>query len=253
MEKVKIIKINSEAGVRKYGLGCLTNQKHPGFGAKLNWLKKEFKKGLTLVVLSVDDKSAGMIEYTSSENFWRPVKAEKYLMIHCLWIIHTKYHHKGYGSLLIDESIKDAKQRKLNGVGIVTSDGPWMVGKKIFLENGFKEIETKGRFNLLIKEIKKGFKPSFINWEENKSRVKGYKMLYANQCPMFAKCVNDLTETAREQSASLKISEIQKSGDAQNAPSGYGVMNIMKDGKVIADHNISSGRFKNILNKEKNK
>jgi N-acetylglutamate synthase-like GNAT family acetyltransferase len=54
-----------------------------------------------------------MIEYTNGENFWRPVKAEKYLMIHCLWIIHTKYHYKGYGSMLIDESIKEAKKKKL--------------------------------------------------------------------------------------------------------------------------------------------
>lgn len=249
MQKVELIKINSEDGVRKYGLGCLSNQKHPGFEAKLNWLRKEFKKGLTLVVLSVDGKSAGMIEYTNAENFWRPVKAEKYLMIHCLWIIHTKYHNKGYGSLLINESLNDAKQRKLNGIGVVTSDGPWMADKRIFVENDFKEIETKGRFNLLIKEIKKGLKPSFINWEEYKISSKGFKIVYANQCPMFAKCVNDLTETAREHNISLKISEMKKSGDAKNSPSGYGVMNIMKDGKVIADHYISSKRFENILNK----
>ena len=249
MQKVELIKINNEDGVRKYGLGCLSNQKHPGFEAKLNWLKKEFNKGLTLVVLSVDGKSAGMIEYTNGEDFWRPVKAEKYLMIHCLWIIHTKYHNKGYGSLLINESFNDAKQRKLNGIGVVTSDGPWMAGKKIFLAKGFEEIETRGRFNLLIKEIKKGKKPSFINWGKNQISSKGFKIVYTNQCPMFAKCVIDLTETAKEQNTSLKISEIKKSGDAKISPSGYGVMNIMKDGKVIADHYISSKRFENILNK----
>ena len=249
MEKVELIKINNEAGVRKYGLGCLTNQKHPGFEAKLKWLKKEFKKGLTLVVLTVDSKSAGMIEYTKGENFWRPVKAEKYLMIHCLWIIHTKYHNKGYGSLLIDEAINDSKQRKLDGVGVVTSDGPWMAGKKIFLEKGFKEIETKGRFELLVKQFKTGKQPFFINWEENKSKVKGYRMLYANQCPMFAKCVTDLKEVAKDKKVSLKFSEMKSASTAQNAPCGYGVMNIMKDGRVIADHYISSRRFENILKK----
>lgn len=113
MSKIDLIKVRSEKDVRIYGLGCLSNQKHPGFEAKLNWLKKEFKNGLTLIVLTVDGKSVGMIEYTNSENFWRPVKAEKYLMIHCLWIIHTKYHNKGYGSMLIYESIKEAKKKKL--------------------------------------------------------------------------------------------------------------------------------------------
>lgn len=247
MSKIDLIKVRSEKDVRIYGLGCLSNQKHPGFEAKLNWLKKEFKNGLTLIVLTVDGKSVGMIEYTNSENFWRPVKAEKYLMIHCLWIIHTKYHNKGYGSMLIYESIKEAKKKKLNGVGVVTSDGPWMAGKKIFLEKGFKQIETKDRFELLVKQFKKGKLPSFINWEENQTFSKGFKMVYANQCPMFAKCVNDLTETANEQNTPLKISEIKNPIGAQNAPSGYGVMNIMRDGKVIADHYISSRRFQNIL------
>ena len=108
MIKVELIKINNETDIRKYGLGCLSNQKHPGFDTKLNWLKKEFQKGLTLIVLMVDGKSTGMIEYTNGKNFWRPVNAEKYLMIHCLWIIHAKYHNKGYGSMLINESIKEA-------------------------------------------------------------------------------------------------------------------------------------------------
>jgi hypothetical protein len=252
MSKIDLIKVRSEEDIQKYGLGCLSNQKHPGFEAKLNWLKKEFKKGLTLVVLNVDGKSAGMIEYTNGENFWRPVKAEKYLMIHCLWIIHTKYHNKGYGSMLIDESIKEVKKKKLNGVGVVTSDGPWMAGKKIFLEKRFQEIEAKDRFELLVKQFKKGKLPSFINWEENQVSSKGFEMVYANQCPMFAKCVNDLGKTANEQNTLLKISEIKNPMGAQNAPSGYGVMNIIRDGKVIADHYISSRRFLNILKSVQN-
>ena len=249
MGNVELIKVTNEEDVRKFGLGCLSNQKHSGFEAKLKWLKKEFKKGLTLVVLSVDGKSAGMIEYTNGENFWRPVKAENYLMIHCLWIIHTKHHRKGYGSLLIDESIKNAKQNKLNGIGVVTSDGPWMAGKKIFLEKGFKEIESKGRFELLAKQFKKNKKPSFIDWEENKISSKGFKMIYANQCPMFAKCVNDLKDVAKDKNVSLRFSEMKSAKEARNTQSGYGVMNILKDGKVIADHYISSRRFENILKK----
>ena len=249
MEKVEIFRINTEEGVKQYGLGCLSNQKHPGFEAKQNWLKKEFKKGLTLIVLTVDGKSSGMIEYTNGENFWRPVSAERYLMIHCLWIIHTKYHRKGYGSLLIDECIKEAKKKKLNGVGVVTSDGPWIARKQIFLKNGFKLIETKGRFELLVKQFKKGNPPSFINWKENQTLSKGFKIIYTNQCPMFAKCIADLKKVAKDKNVSLNISEMKKPTEAQNAPSGYGVMSILKDGKIIADHYISGRRFENILKK----
>lgn len=110
MSKVELVKVTSEEDVRKYGLDCLTNQKHPGCESKLKWLKKEFEHGLTLVILNVDGKSAGMIEYSPSEFFWRPVKAENYLMIHCFWIVHSKFHGKGYGSQLISECLIDAKQ-----------------------------------------------------------------------------------------------------------------------------------------------
>jgi hypothetical protein len=251
VSKIELIKIANEEGVRKYGLGCLTNQKHPGFESKLKWLKKEFENGLRMIVLNVDGKSAGMIEYTLSEFFWRPVAAENYLMIHCLWIINSKNHKKGYGTLLINECVKEAKQRKMDGIGIITSDGPWMAGKNIFLKNGFKQIEEKGRFELLVLQLKNGKVPAFINWEDRSISSKDFKIIYTNQCPMFAKCIPDLKSVAKSKNIRLKISQLKSSKDARNAPSGYGVMNIVKNKKIFADHYISGKRFDNILKREK--
>ena len=250
MSKVEVVKVTSEVDVRTYGLGCLTNQKHPGFESKLKWLKKEFEYGLTMLILNVDGKSAGMIEYTPSEFFWRPVKAEKYLMIHCFWIVQSKYHGRGYGSQLINECINDAKQKKLNGVGVVTSSGPWMADKRVFIKNGFKVIESKGRFELLVKQLKKSTLPTFINWDETQINSKGFNVVYTNQCPMFAKCIPDMIAVAKSKKVTLKISEMNSSQEARSAPSGYGVMNILKDGKVVADHYISAKRFENIIKKE---
>jgi hypothetical protein len=247
MSKVKLVKISTEEEVRKYGLGCLTNQKHPGFESKLKWLKSEFNNGLRMIILLIDGKSAGMIEYTTPDNFWRPVASQNYLMIHCLWITNTKNHKKGYGTLLINECVNVAKQKKLNGVGVVTSDGPWMAGKNIFLKYGFKQIEEKNRFELLILKLKKGKVPAFINWEGNQISSREFKVIYANQCPMYAKCIPDLKSVAKSKNVSLKISQLKNSKDARNAPSGYGVMNIVKNKTVIADHYISGKRFENIL------
>ena len=250
MSRVELVKISTVESAVKYGLGCITNKKHPGFKSKLNWLNKEFKNGLRMIILQVDGISAGMIEFTPSDFFWRPVEAEKYMMIHCLWIINIKHHKKGYGSLLINECVKEAEEGRLNGVGVVTSDGPWMAGKKIFINNGFKQIAKKERFELLVLQLKKGELPSFINWEENQISSKDFKVVYADQCPMFAKCIPDLKAVAINSNVVLKISEIKNSKDARNAPSGYGVMNIIKDGKVVEDHYISGKRFENILKKK---
>ena len=250
MTKLTLVKISNEEDVRKYGLGCLINQKHPGFQSKLKWLKKEFNNGLRMIILMVDGKSAGMIEYTTSEYFWRPVAADNYLMIHCLWIINTKNHNKGYGILLIDECVNEAKQKKLSGVGVVTSYGPWMAGKNIFLKSGFRQIEEKGRFELLVLQLKKGKVPAFINWEDRKIYSKDFRIIYTNQCPMFAKCIPDLKSVAKSKNVNLKISQLKNSKDARNAPSGYGVINIIKNKAVMADHYISGKRFENILKKE---
>jgi hypothetical protein len=250
-EKIELIKISNVNDARKHGLGCITNPKHPGFDSKLKWLKSEFENGLRMVILKVDGKSAGMIEFTPSEFFWRPVNAMKYLIIHCLWILNTKFHKKGYGSLLIQEVIKDARQQKLNGVGVVTSDGPWMSGKKVFIKNNFKQIALKGRFELLVKELRKGKLPEFINWEENLHPSMHFEINYANQCPMFAKCITDMSAIAVKNKIPLKVKEIRSATLSRNSPSGYGVMNITKNGKVFADHYISGTRFLNIIKKEK--
>ena len=67
---------------------------------------------------------------------------------------------------------------------------------------------------------------------------------------MFAKCIPDLKEVANDKKIPLRFSEMKTSKEARNAPSGYGVMNILSNGKVVADHYISAKRFENIIKKE---
>jgi hypothetical protein len=47
----------------------------------------------------------------------------------------------------------------------------------------------------------------------------------------------------------LKITELKTPKQAQEAPSVYSVFTLIKDGKILADHYISSTRFRNILKK----
>jgi len=48
--------------------------------------------------------------------------------------------NKGYGSLLVKESIKDAEKQGKYGVAVITSEGAFMVGKDLFLKNGFTSV-----------------------------------------------------------------------------------------------------------------
>ena len=75
-------------------------------------------------------------------------------------------------------------------------------------------------------------------------------MVYSAQCPMLPKSVNDLAEMAAESGLELKLTKLTTAREAQDAPSYYGVFNLLWNGRLLSDHYVSKGRFKNILKKE---
>jgi len=249
MNSKSIIEVTPE-NAEQEGLFCIKNPKYPGFKLKLNWMKKRMNEGLKLKLLKKENETIGFIEYVSGEFAWRPVKASGYMFIHCIWVYPKKNYNQGYASLLIDDCIKEAQGNKLSGVAVVTSKGSWMADKNLFLKNGFKIAESKGRFDLLFKKFKDNPDPCFNNWEDEAANYNGLNLIYANQCPLFVKSINEMKETAIEHGLTLNIIEIKTAKEAQHAPSGYGVYNLVYNGKLLSDHYISNTRFKNILKKE---
>ncbi len=76
-----------------------------------------------------------MIEYILGEYCWRPVEASGYVFIHCIFVgFKRAYKGKGYGSLLLDECLKDSKEENTYGVAVVTRKGTFMAGKDLFLK-----------------------------------------------------------------------------------------------------------------------
>jgi len=238
----------TEENISTIGLGCLKNLKHEGFNPKKEWVLDNLKNGLVLKVPIVEDKPAGMIEYIPGSKAWRAVSAKDVMFIHCLWITDSKIHNSGLGSLLIEDCIADARQKGFKDVAVMTSDKAWMAKKDIFLKNGFVQLSSKERYELLA--TSENAKLSFNKWEEMRGNIKGLCLFFANQCPMFTKSVNDLTEVAIAHDINLNVIPISNYIDAQNAPTGYGVFSLVKDGRLLADHYISGTRFKNILKKE---
>ena len=155
MNKVTIVDITKD-NISKYPPKCFLNPKNEGYLTKLTWIKNEFSKELKLKQLYVENekKAVSFIEYISGENAWRAVDAKNYLFIHCLWTSQNKLKNKGYASLLIEECIKEAKDQGLLGVAVVTSEGPFMAGKDLFVKNGFKSVDSaKPSFDLLVKKV----------------------------------------------------------------------------------------------------
>ena len=185
---------------------------------------------------------------------WRAVEASGYMVIHCIFIIPRKYKEKGYGSLLLEECLEDAKKENMHGVVVVTRKGTWMAGKELFVKNGFNVVDkAPPDFELVVKKFNKNASsPKFKgDWEKRLSEYNSGIMIFcSDQCPYSAKAVKEISEIAGKiYGIKPNIIELKKCREAQNSPCAFGTFCIVYNGKVIAEHPISSKRFSNIMNK----
>jgi hypothetical protein len=62
--------------------------------------------------------------------------------------------------------------------------------------------------------------------------------------------MSKLGENIEKKGLKMDVVELKTPEQAREAPSIYAVLNLVNDGKLLADHYISNTRFLNILNKE---
>jgi N-acetylglutamate synthase-like GNAT family acetyltransferase len=250
---MKIVEVTPKNAIKETFF-CIKDTKRQGFKDKANWFEKRYKEGVRIKILKNDeDKMIGFIEYVPAKNAWRPIDADNYMFIHCAYIYSKKERNKGYGSVLIEEAEKEAKAKGMDGVCVMTSKGGWLANKTLFEKNGFEQIEVKDRFELLSKTWNSDAKiPKFNDWSKQQKKYGGWHLLYADQCPWNEKSVAALLHVAMDYEVDLKVSKINTVKEAKMAPSGFGVFNLLYDGKLVDDHYLSATRFRNILKKELN-
>jgi hypothetical protein len=255
MEKIKIIDTDAD-NILEYGVCGYKSIKRTGYPEKIEWLKKRFPEGLKIKTLYSDKNGTqGMIEYIPGEYCWRPVEARGHMFIHCIFVgFRRVYKGKGYGSLLVDECLKDAQKENMHGVAVLTRKGSFMAGKELFVKKGFEVVDTAPPdFELLVKKFNKNAPtPRFKgNWEKRLSQYgKGLTIIRADQCPYSVKNVKEISETAEKQyGLKPSIIDLKNCQEAQNSPCPFGTFCIVYNGKLIAPHPISNTRFINIMNK----
>jgi L-amino acid N-acyltransferase YncA len=250
MDKVTLVRVGPE-NLPECGIGCLRNPENPGYGRKVTWLRERFAEGLRILMFRDErGKPLAFLEYVPGEFAWRPVDAQGWLFVHCLWVFPAGQQVGGLGSRLIRACIEEAERAGSNGVAAMVSDGPWMAGKKIFLNNGFTKTAERDRFELVVYRLRKGAEPRFRDIDGSSARYRGLHIVYADQCPMLCKSVNDLSQMAAEYGLSLRVTVLKSAHDAQNSPSYYGSFSLLWNGRLLSDHYVSKGRFRNILHKE---
>lgn len=249
MAEVMLEKVGPD-NVSDCGIGCITNPKHQGHRPKVDWLKQQFDQGLRFLLFrGPKGKPLAFLEYVPGEYAWRPVDAKGWLFVHCLWVYPEGQTVGGLGGRLIQACINEAKRAGARGVAAIVSDGPWMVGKQVFLNNGFELVSESDRFQLVMKRLEDGPAPRFRELSPKWRKYRGLHIVYCAQCPYLLKSVNDLQAMSAGHGIKAKVTVLKSATEAQAAPSYYGVFSLLWNGRLLSDHYVSRGRFKNLLKK----
>lgn len=254
MDILTIIDTTPE-NITQFGMCGYKNIKQAGYAVKVEWMKERYEEGMKYKVLYAEgDGAVGAIEYIPGEYAWRPVIAAGYLFIHCLFIIPKKYKGKGYGAMMLEECWNDAIEQGKHGVAVVTRKGTWMAGKELFIKHGF-EVADKAPpdFELLVKRNFSDAPLPVFAGDLKKNAAKypeGLTIFTSGQCPYTTKAVRDIGETAeKEYGIKSRIMELKTASEARKSPCAFGTFCITYNSKLIADHPISSARFRNIMGK----
>ena len=228
---------------------------HPGRQQKRHWLQANAKFGLRVkMLLALDGQPSGYIEYLPGEFAWRGVEAADYMLIHCIWIFSKRHQRKGWGSILIEGCLEDARQAGMSGAAVMVREGPWLADRRLFLANGFESVDTAPPdYQLLVRKFDRGAaNPAFKkDWDKKlRQYSRGLTVIRSSQCPHIAKFAAEIVEAAEnEYGIKPTVVDLKSWSDAQNAPTPYAIFALIYNGSLLADHQISRTRFRNIMSK----
>ena len=246
MEYIKLTKENIET---EHICCAISNNKDIQVSSKKAWLAQRFDDGL--VFLKSVERGKCFIEYIPAENAWIPLIAEGYMYIDCLWVSGSFKGH-GYSNDLLNECIKDSKQKGKKGLCILASakKKPFLADPKFLKYKGFEVCD----------EADNGVQLWYLTFDKNANKPKfkdcakhphikedGYVLYYTSQCPFNAKYVPVLEITAKEQGVNFKAIHIDKKENAQNAPTPVTTYSLFYNGEYITNEQMNDKKFLKLL------
>lgn len=177
------------------------------------------------------------------------VNAPSYLVVHCLWAV-GRAKEKGYGSHLLAECLEVARQAGMDGVAMVSSSGNWLANEKIFLRNGFQQVDrAPPSFSLLVKKVRNAPDPTFPgDWERRLARFsEGVTVVYADQCPYMPDAVEGANEALASRGLDARADRLETSEQARaESPTAYGVFAVVIDGELLSYHYLGKKELRRL-------
>ncbi|WDV47358.1 N-acetyltransferase [Clostridiaceae bacterium M8S5] len=219
--------------------------------SKKAWLKKRFNDGL--VFKKLDARGKVFIEYIPATKAFAPIIADNYMYINCFWV-SGKFKGQGYANVLLNECIKDTKDKGFDGLVILSSKKkkPFLSDPKYLLYKGFKVCDyAKPYFELLYLPFSKTANiPKFRNCsKEGTINEDGIVLYYTNQCPHTEKYAHIIQNISIQYNIPFKIKKINTLNEAKIAPTPFTTYSLFIDGKFVTNEILTEKKFIDILKK----
>lgn len=246
MELIRITEENLEA---EHICCAVSNNKDCQVISKKSWLKDRFDEGLVFLKGNVRGKC--FIEYIPAEYAWAPVEASGYIYIDCLWV-SGQFKGKGYSNLLLEECIKDSRNKEREGLVILSSKKKmgFLADAEYLKYKGFETVDTANPyFELMYLPFNKNAdKPCFTkSVKEHQNMQNGFTLYYTNQCPFTAKYVPILEGIAKSRNVDFRAIHILTREQAQNNPVPFTTFGLFYNGEFITHEIQSEKKFEKIL------
>ena len=230
---------------------AIANNKDVQVMAKKSWLKERLNEGLVFLKCNVRGKC--FIEYIPAENAWAPINANEYMYIDFLWV-SGQFKGHGYSNLLIEECIRDSKEKGKKGLVTLSSKKKrgFLSDSKYLRYKGFQTADTASPyFELMYLPFHEDSpKPCFnpqVKKESQKNSQDGFTLYYTNQCPFTAKYVPLLENMAKDRNVKIQVVHITTKEQAQKAPTPFTTFTLLYNGNLITHEILSEKKFEKIL------
>ena len=250
METTEIITLNPDNIADEHICCAIGNDRTNRARAaqKKEWLKQQFGNGFVFKKVNVRGKV--FIEYVPAEYAWKPIEAPGYNFINCFWV-SGRYKGEGYGRYLMEECIRDSKDK--NGLVVVSGKRsmPWLIPKKFYRKFGFQTCdEAPPAFELLVKKFENDAPDPRFKDVVRSGTIEdkdGVVIMYSHQCPYHEDFVEIMLSTARNMGLPAKEIRIESLEAARNVPYPTGLTGVYFNGEFLAYEIMTAKRFEKEL------
>ncbi len=230
---------------------CIIRSKkpHPGVDAKRQWLSERLTEGH--IFRKLNAKAVVFIEYAPLETAWVPIIGDNYYYLYCLWVT-GEYKGKGYGKLLMEYCLGDAKEKGKSGICMLGAkkQKSFLSDQSFAKKYGFEVVDTTDYGYELLALSFDGTKPQFAqNVKTQGIENQELTIYYDMQCPFVRQNIDMVKQYCEINTAPVSLIPVDTLQKAKELPCVFNNWAVFYKGTFETVNLLDAAGLKRILAK----